>query len=79
MSTGLPLPWHRLYLLPEPQGQGSFLPIFIVTRLLVLRRSTVAPDALALQVCGRFEVTSTRASPTLIPKKFALLGLFGMA
>ncbi len=23
------LPWHCLYFLPEPQGQGSFLPTFL--------------------------------------------------
>ena len=31
MLFNLTLPWHCLYFFPEPQGQGSFLPIFLET------------------------------------------------
>ncbi len=27
------VPWHRLYLLPEPQGHGSFRPILLGARV----------------------------------------------
>ncbi len=44
------LPWHCLYFLPEPQGQGSFLPTF--RPLLTNGSAGVAATAGAPPPCG---------------------------
>ena len=43
------LPWHRLYFLPEPQGQGSFLPTF---RSLLTKGATASSAGGALPPCA---------------------------
>ncbi len=42
------LPWHCLYFLPEPQGQGSFLPTF---RSLLTKGATASAAGGALPRC----------------------------